>query len=113
MVFYKISRGCGPLLLGFAMCFGLMGLANAVPVAKQGDDKVTLLEQACPASIQAIVDSRGVPKEWTQHLGVATINGRLFQLCWTALPDGRVGIVYEDGDMGAIPIQAFHDEPGA
>lgn len=98
--------------------FGLLVALTSVsafsaPVAKQGDDTVTLLEEACPAAIQAIADSRGVPSEWTQRLGKAYVGGKYFTLCWTALPDGRVGLIYEDGDMGAIPQGAFRDDPGA
>ena len=42
--------------------------------------------------------------------GETKIDGKLYGMCWTALPDGTVGIVYEDGDQGRLPIQAFKVE---
>ena len=45
--------------------------------------------------------------------GEAMIDGKLYGMCWTALPDGTVGMMYEDGDQGRLPVQAFKAEVGA
>ena len=47
------------------------------------------------------------------HAGEAKVNGTVYGMCWLALPDGTVGILYEDGDQGRMPIQAFRPEVGA
>ena len=52
------------------------------------------------------------PPEYRAELraGEGHIDGKTYGMCWLALPDGSVGMIYEDGDAGRLPVQAFRPE---
>jgi hypothetical protein len=59
--------------------------------------------QACPASVLQHV----VPEHQNKFRKAdALIEGQKYVACWTEI-DGMVFIVYEDGDHGMIPAEAF------
>lgn len=41
--------------------------------------------------------------------GEAKIDGKMWGMCWTVISQG-IGIIYEDGDRGIVPMQAFKPE---
>ena len=84
--------------------------ADNVMVARDGENSVTLHAEAC-------TDAKVLPQIRPQHRarfqrGEAAIDGQKFGLCWIALPDGNVLLIYSDGDTGQLPLSYFKRETG-
>jgi hypothetical protein len=83
-------------------------LSYAAPVARQGTDAVQLLETPCPSTVPVDAALRD-----QYAAAVANIGGKLYAACWMAVPArGFVHLVYEDAEVGIIPLGAFRNEPG-
>ena len=76
-------------------------------IAKQGNDWVLVTDDQCtnPAVVKLLpVGEDG----WRAARGF--INGKMYEACWHVIGQGEgAHVIYEDGDQGAIPAQAFHD----
>jgi hypothetical protein len=83
-------------------------LSYAAPVARQGTDAVQLLEAPCPAAVPVDAALRD-----QYAAAVASVGGKIYNACWMAVPArGFVHLVYEDAEVGIIPMGAFRNEPG-
>jgi len=74
-------------------------------VARTGDDHVKLMEAPCPyASVL-----RFIPEDKRALFSKADtrVNGERFFACWIVLDD-QIGLIYEDGDRGLIPVSSFN-----
>jgi hypothetical protein len=92
------------LLLAFAP----RAFANHAPEreARLGADWVRLSEHPCENQ-QVIEIARNMGADPAgMNAGTSNIGGTNFALCWVPL-EGHYGVVFEDGDIGRIPMVLF------
>lgn len=96
-----------PLILSIALLAG-PALAGDM-LARQDGDTVRLTESPCPREVLQYVaeGSRGYFRK-----ALAIVDGKSFVGCHYLRPDGRVLVIYEDGDQGLIPLAHFKPDPG-
>lgn len=94
-------------LLALASCFAF----SATYVAVQGDDYVVVrTDVPCSKPVLEQIEAKKMPVPVEQlHGGVARIDGKSYQICWFK-NETAVGIIFDDGDVGAIPVEMF--KPG-
>lgn len=53
-----------------------------------------------------------IPSEYRSKFGPgeAQLEGKKHPLCWVLAPDGSVILVYEDGEIGKVPVHYFKPE---
>ena len=93
----------------------LVPVAFAAPPVMRADDGrgdyVRLFDQPCANDkVLALLK----PEQRKQmRAGETMLSGKLHGNCWLFLPNGTVGILYEDGETGMVPSQLFRPEVGA
>lgn len=85
--------------------------AYADAIAKQGNDWVKLTARPCadPKVLRHIPDPG---RKLDYRAAVASFGGQPYAACWTPIRGG-VGVIYEDGDQGAIPAGDLKPVPEA
>lgn len=85
------------------------GPAWADRVAQAGGDSLRLTDGPCPPSVLAHIPqgARGPFRR-----AYAVLSGSSFDACWAEYRDGKILIVFEDGDAIAAAAEVFKDEPG-
>lgn len=93
---------------------GLLALACipalSGPVFEENGDRIHLTEKACPAEIVEIAKKAGAPEDQKFLLAETTVGGKDFKACWTLIDAGRLGLVYEDGDIGMMRVENFKEK---
>lgn len=94
-------------LLTAIMLSGAASAATFLAIPEEGvkvflDNKTT-----CSKASADKVAAMHPPAELTWMGAVVEINGEKLVACATEIP-GRILLVYEDGDVGAIPVEMFH-----
>jgi hypothetical protein len=86
-----------------ALAAGLAVSAHADRLFDNGTVAIRLADSACghPVLAQLLADY-GPSFDAT-----VTFQGRKIAACWVMLPGGQVGVLDEDGDSGAVPLDAF------
>lgn len=99
----KIAAALAALIVSFAVL-----AAPSVLRHDDGADFIRLFNVPC-ANDRVLART---PPQYRDALraGEGFIGGKMYGMCWLALPDGSVGMVYEDGDAGRLPVQAFRPE---
>ena len=71
-------------------------------------DYVRLFDKPCANDI---VLAR-TPSDFRPNMraGEGSFGGKIVGMCWLALPDGTIGMLYDDGDQGRMPMDAFKIE---
>lgn len=87
-------------LLAALLAVGPAVAADAM-VASQGRDSVRITEAACKLS---------VPNKENLRAASAIIGGKTYVACWT-VSQGAVALIYEDGDIGIVPVGEFKPAP--
>ncbi len=103
----------GPLVLSAILLLvsGAAYGANVMRLTEPNGDYVRLFTSPC--ANDAIL-ARTPPQYCAQlRAGEAKIDSKMHGMCWLALPDRSVGIVYDDGDQGRLPMDAFKPEVDA
>lgn len=80
-------------------------------VAHFGPDWVLVTDDQCTseAVTKLLPTNSG---EWRAARGF--VNGKLYEACWRVIGNGAgAHVIYEDGDQGQIPAQAFATQPEA
>jgi hypothetical protein len=74
-------------------------------VARQGADEVRIFDGPCiHAGTMALIK----PEDRAEfHKATGQFQGKPFYGCWRALPDGSVGVQWEDGDVGHLDRSEF------
>lgn len=91
------------IFLGLAL-FPLPAHAGTVMEAHQGGDSLLLLDAPCTnAKVLEHAADLDVSK---LRAAQASLGGVTYEGCWQGFDDA-VGVVYEDGDRGLIPMQFF------
>jgi hypothetical protein len=91
-------------LLGAALlCAALTAQADSA-IFRSGADSVEITDEPCHAAVVPLI-----PAEVLEHFRAANalIGGKLIQACWALRSDGMVELVYQDADVGQVPINAF------
>jgi hypothetical protein len=87
------------------------GLAMADDVARMGNDTIRLRRTECPTEVLAQIPESLRDTEAFQasnfQAADATVQGKTFRGCWMMRQDGRVFLIYEDGDVGLIRRSEF------
>lgn len=90
-------------------------LAAAAPPVMRADDGrgdyVRLFDQPC-ANDKVLALLKPDQRKY-MRAGETMLSGKLHGNCWLFLPNGAVGILYEDGETGMVPAQLFRPEVGA
>lgn len=79
------------------------------PLTARIDTSTFLIyEERC--TLKAALDE--VPASLHSRLGKAqaTVEGKVYSACWHIVPGG-IKVLYEDGDIGMIPYEAFSPPP--
>lgn len=77
---------------------------------RQGADEVRVQDTPCMHPLVLAYASRLVPDTEFQR-AYAVIDGQRYEGCWRAVQGGAVHLIYEDGDQGILPEQAFTEAP--
>lgn len=94
------------LLLCAAMAAAAPAIADNL-VARNGEDMVRLVDAPC--ANETVLSQ--LPPQHREHFkaAVATVSGKTFTACWRVM-GGRAHLLYEDGDMGVIPMADLRPE---
>lgn len=80
-------------------------------VARQGDDEVHVFDSPC-VSIETLNRMQESDRAgWNKVQG--RFGGQRYFGCWRPLGDASIGILWEDGDQGVIPLQELKPVPEA
>lgn len=95
------------LILALALLCGPAIAEDAV--ARNGKDAIRITDAPCPASILALTPegTRGFFRA-----AFAVLDGKSWDACWALLNDGRILLLYSDGDQGMVSSQMFKPEAG-
>lgn len=96
-------------LLGLVLSLASMA-ASADMIARQGRDFVVITDAPCHAGIVSIAPE-GAPKALLRR-AYAEFNGTKYEACYFN-KQGIVFLIYEDGDGGFVPREAFIPLRGA
>ena len=99
------------VLVGFVISLALLYpfLAHATKYIvedKRSGEFVILDETKC--SDKKIMDFIKPEYRDAFYNGEALIQHKRYPICWTVTPDGFVLYAFPDGDVGRIPLKAFH-----
>jgi hypothetical protein len=97
MVFKKV------MAIAMVSLFSL-GVAHADMVFQDGGDRLILRESACPLADK-------LPKEIPFRKADGLVSGKPYIGCWVE-QNGTVFLVWEDGDQGMLPTDAFKEYNG-
>lgn len=92
-----------------ALAFACSAAAQTVMRADDGQGNYVRLFSK-PCSNGAVLARTPPEHRKSLHLGETKIEGKIYGMCWLVLPDGTIGMLYEDGDQGRMPMQAFVPE---
>lgn len=100
----------GLVVMFFALVNGKTNQAAAAVYAeaRQGEDYVQLMDEKCTSA--KILEHASDLGELIPQLrkAVVSIGGQTHAACWVQIADGEgIGLVYEDGDRGAMPARIF------
>lgn len=80
------------------------GPAFADVIARQGEDSVRLTQNPCQiAEHQAFPE--GIPEPF--RAASAVVSKRLYVACWALRSDGNVFLIFDDNDVGMVPVSLF------
>lgn len=79
---------------------------------RQGADEVRTFDTPCMHPVVLAYAARLVPDTEFQK-AYAVVGGQRYEGCWRAVQGGAVHLIYEDGDQGILPEQAFTEAPSA
>src|SRR5690349_20600952 len=82
--------------------------AHAGLVARNGGDWVRLHESPCTNA--AILDRLKAEYQARFRKGEGFISGKPYAMCWTPLQDESVFMIWEDGELGRVPMIAFEKD---
>jgi hypothetical protein len=89
------------------VCAGIAMLAfsaSADYIARQGNDYVRLTDKPCALNL---------PQKDKMLAAFAVINGKSFNACWAPVAGQQIGLLYEDGDQGLLPMSDLVPAPEA
>jgi hypothetical protein len=91
------------ITLAALLCAALSAQADSA-IFRSGADSVEITDEPCHAAVVPLI-----PAEVLEHFRAANalIGGKLIQACWALRSDGMVDLVYQDADIGQVPINAF------
>ncbi len=87
--------------------FSAVAWAGPAMVFKDENVTVRITQDPCKPPVSKMVTAPNA------KAGTALWNGRTLRLCWWMAGQGMVGIVDEDGDGGALPIDQFKPAPSS
>lgn len=88
--------------VGFALA---AGSALADLVAENGRDSLRLAQAPCSnEKVLALIREEHRDKF---KAAVANVAGQRYAACWADPGEGAYVVIYEDGDLGVVPITAF------
>ena len=86
------------LVAAVAACFAVSVSAAPVGVLEHDGDTITLFDDRCELADK--------PESFANRAAMKAASGEVFRACFR-LNGQMVELVYEDGDIGRIPVQAF------
>jgi hypothetical protein len=97
------------LLLAMLLAISNVAAANVVMRATDTNgDYIRLFSQPCSNTV--ILTQTPPQYRERMQVGEASIGGKVYAICWLMRPDAKVGMLYEDGDSGLLPVQVFKPE---
>lgn len=97
-----------PTLSVLLLSVALACPAHADLVARDGSTSVFITEKPCTHRSVLAQIKADFHELW--RAGGATINGKAYMGCWAVLK-GTVFLIYEDGDVGQVPVADFKRAP--
>jgi hypothetical protein len=106
------------VVLGIIMFFVLLGMAvpamAATRIVKTGNDYVRLYDAPCTSKVVIELMNANGAGQYV-HLfkqAEADVDGKHFQACYreSVVPEGLYIFIFDDGDTGIIPQEAFQAE---
>lgn len=92
----------------FMLLFAASMSALADLQASNGADFVVLHQTPC--TNPAVTSLVPVDKVSLLHGAEATVAGQKYQPCWYQASPDLIGLLYEDGDTGLIPVSEFSEK---
>lgn len=96
-----------------AFLFALLALPALADdlVATNGRDSVRLTQGACHAEVLPLLAIAFPQVADRFRAATAQVEGSGYTACWLMRPDGKVLLIYPDGDTGLIPWSDFKRAP--
>jgi hypothetical protein len=82
-------------------------------VATNGRDSVRLTQATCHAEVLPLVVVAFPQVADRFRAARSRVAGTDYAACWILRPDGKVLLMYSDGDAGLVPAEDFKRVPGA
>lgn len=94
------------VLLALLLCLSSLAQADTVMVARHPNGDVMYLHDTPCKNAEVLAH---VPVEYRKLMqsGRARVSGVEHSMCWLLNPAMLVVAVYEDGEAGVVPVQAF------
>jgi hypothetical protein len=84
--------------------------ARADAIAREGGDWVRLTTKMCTdQQVRSVISQQGMDPE-AFRAAATHIRGQDYVACWRPV-SGGAGLIYGDGDMGAVPIEDLKPVP--
>lgn len=98
-----------PLILSLAL-LSAPALAGDFTAKNAAGDSVRLTHAACPDNVLKVI-----PEAHRESFrkAVAVVGWLQYSACYTVRTDAMVLVIYDDAEMGLIPVGMFRQEPDA